>query len=117
MAQAWPAQLQQCLSEQNFGIQKGSTVLRSDMDIGPQKVRRRFTKGVDTLTGSIYLTAEEYEIFEAFYETTLAGGTLPFEFNHPITGVLTVFRFNSEPTYASLGGGSFTVSFGWEKLP
>lgn len=117
MAQAWPGTLQQLLSEANFGIAKGETTIRSDMDIGPKKVRRRFTKGVDIFTASIYLTVTQFTLFETFYDTTLSGGSLPFTFNHPITGVATDFRFASEPVYRSIGGGNFTVDFNWEKLP
>lgn len=117
MSQAWPGTLQQLLSEANFGLSIGDTVLRSDMDVGPQKVRRRFTKGVNTFSASIYLTVAEYTIFYTFFNTTLNGGTLPFTFNHPITQVPTDFRFKSPPKIASLGGGQFTASFEWEELP
>lgn len=115
--QSWPASLQQLLSEANFGITLGDTVLRSDTDVGPAKLRRRFTKGVDEYSASIYLTSAQYSIFVNFYNTTLNGGTLPFEFNHPITGSLESFRFRQPPTISSIGGGMFQANFQWEKLP
>jgi hypothetical protein len=117
MAQPWPAPLQDFFSEQNFQIVMDDATLRSDIDVGPQKVRRRFTKGIDIMSASIYLTTSEYSIFETFFKTTLAGGTLPFEFNHPVTGILTEFRFREKPRIGSLGGGQFTVSFDLEVLP
>lgn len=117
MAQAWPATLQQLLSEANFGLEIGETVLRSDMDVGPQKTRRRFTKGVDQYSASIYITIEQYDILMTFYNTTLNGGSLAFTFNHPITQVPTDFRFKAPPKVSSLGGGNFMASFVWEALP
>lgn len=117
MAQAWPGSLQQLLSEANFGVTFGDTALRSDMAYGPQKTRRRFTKGVDTYSASIYLTMAQYTIFYNFYDTTLNGGVLPFTFPHPITQVSTDFRFKGPPKITSLGGGQFQAAFEWEALP
>lgn len=117
MAQTWPVSLQQILSEANFGLAIGETTLRSDMEVGPQKVRRRFTKGVNLFSASIYLTVSEYTIFYNFFNTTLNGGTLSFTYNHPITQVPTIFRFKSAPKVSSMGGGQFMTSFEWEELP
>jgi len=117
MAQPWPISLQELLSEANFGMKFGDTAGRSDNDLGPQKVRRRYTKPVDTITGAIYLTIAEYSTFYAFYNTTLNGGVLPFTFDHPITSLPTDFRFKGTPEISSIGGANFTVQFEWEVLP
>lgn len=117
MAQVWPSTLQQLLSEASFSYEIADTALRTDMDIGPQKVRRRFTKSVNSLTGSIYLTIAEYNTFYTFYNTTLNGGILPFEFNHPITQELKEWRFKGPAKISSIGGGNFMVDFSWEELP
>ena len=117
MSQIWPSTLQQLLSEASFSYEIADTSLRTDMDIGPQKVRRRYTKPVNSLTGSIYLTQVQFNIFYSFYNTTLNGGTIQFEFNHPITGVLTNWRFKGPARVQSIGGGNFTVEFSWEEMP
>jgi hypothetical protein len=117
MAQAWPGTLQQLLSEANFGEETGETVLRTDMDVGPRKFRRRFTHSIDVFSASIYLTVSQYTIFKNFYNTTLNGGSIPFTFNHPITQDATDFRFSGTPKYTSLGGGQFMVAFQWETVP
>jgi hypothetical protein len=117
MAQTWPSTLQKLLSEANFGIALADTTLRSEMEVGPAKARRRYTKGVDLFSASIYLTTSQYSIFYTFYNTTLNGGVLSFTFNHPITQVPTDFRFKSPPKISSLGGGNFQATFEWEALP
>lgn len=117
MAASWPITLQGILNEDNFGLDFADTVLRSDNEIGPTKLRRRFTKGVDTYQGSINLTVAQFNIFETFYKTTLAGGSLPFTYNHPITGVPTDYRFRGRVKFSSLGGGNFSVQFELEQLP
>lgn len=113
----WPGTLQQLLSEANFGITLGETTIRSENEVGPTKVRRRFTKGVDQFSASIYLTVAQYSILTTFYNTTLNGGTLPFVFNHPITGTAEQFRFKAPPSISSIGGGQFIASMNWEKIP
>lgn len=117
MAQSWPVALQDRLNTESFQIKKGPTTIRTDMDVGPQKVRRRFTKAVDEYTASITITNDQYPIFESFYNTTLNGGVLAFEYNHPITQVPTDFKFKSDPVYSPMGGEYWMVTFALEAMP
>lgn len=116
MPESWPLTLQQKLNEANFSFTKGDTVLRSDMEVGPSKVRRRYTTSIDEITGSITVNVSEFNIFENFFETTLEGGSKSFYFNHPITGVQGIFRFKGAYKTDSLGGGIFQIKFNWEIL-
>lgn len=117
MPATWPTQLQQELNEDGFSFDTGSTVIRSENQMGPAKVRRVMTKSVDTLSGTINLTTAQFSVFSYFFDTTLNGGVGTFNFVHPITGVLTEFRFTRPPSYRSIGGGNFIVSMQWESLP
>ena len=117
MANQWPAALQEYLEQQEFGLVYGDTTIRSSMDVGPSKVRRRFTKGVDEMTGSITVKNDLYSTWENFFKVTLAGGSLTFEYNHPITGVLTEYRFKGMPSVSNIGGEYFRVSMSWEEMP
>jgi hypothetical protein len=117
MAAQWPTSLQQFFSEEGFGLTIGNTTIVSDNDIGPKKRRRRFSRSIDRMTASIFLTTAQYNTFRTFFDTTLAGGVLPFEFLHPVTGVLTDFKFEPEPQVVSLGGGQYRVSFSLEVQP
>lgn len=117
MAVPWPSGLQDKVNEVGFSHAIGETVLRSENDTGPVKVRRRFTRSVDTFSVSIDLTVAEYSTFTYFYHTTTAGGVTPFTFVNPITGVSNEFRFTGPPTFSSLGGGHFRANMGWEQLP
>lgn len=117
MAVQWPPSLQQLVNEQGFSLEKGSTVIRSSPEIGPVKMRRRFTRSVDTMNISLYLTVAQFNTFETFYNTQTNAGVTPFELEHPITGVLREYRFIDEPKYTSIGGITFQVSFRVEILP
>ena len=113
----WPVSIQQKLNVASFSETIGETVLRSDNDIGPQKVRRRFTRSVDVLSCSINITFEEYTTFMNFFKTTINGGATAFDFDHPISGVPSQFRFTAPPQIVPLGGRVFQISMAWEKLP
>lgn len=115
----WPSQLQQRLNAQDFQIQSENTVISTDMDYGPAKKRKRYTDSVDKVTCSINLKFEDFDILNIFFKTTLAGGSLSFDFIHPITGDIVKARFVEPPVYAPLGNGGsvLRVSMKWEFLP
>ena len=114
MAASWPAQLQQFINEDSFDHQIGDTVISSNSDSGPPKRRRRFSKGIDTFNVTIDLAYSDYTILKSFYETTINGGIDPFEFDHPITQVLSEFKMIGAPRIGRLGGEWFRVIMRWE---
>lgn len=113
----WPAELQQKLLVENFEYRPGKTTLRTDMDIGPAKVRSRFTDAVDVYTCAVYLDFDEVAIFKTFYKTTLNNGVNQFEFEDPFTEEVTAFRFAEDPIIRPLGGRTFQLSMVWERMP
>lgn len=117
MSNTWPVGLQQKLDSESFEKKFGNTLIRSDMDVGPAKVRSRYTDGVDLYTCSILLDYDEHATLNTFFKTTLNNGALSFDFNDPFTGEPASFRFAEPPTIRALGGRTFRVGMNWEKLP
>lgn len=117
MSNTWPVDLQQKLDSDSFEMKYGDTALRSDMDVGPAKVRSRYTDAVDLYTCTIILDYDKQVTLKDFYKTSLSNGTLPFDFNDPFTGLPASFRFAAPPSIRALGGRKFRVSMNWEKLP
>ena len=119
MAQTWPIQLQDKLNEANFSEQLGDTTLRSKSEIGLEKVRRRYTKGVDKITCSIFIEKSDVTTFKTFYNTTLNGGLETFDFTDPFTDTLTEFRFDtgSPPQITPVGGNTMNLTMTWERIP
>lgn len=115
MAASWPSTLQQYLNETSFGIEFAQSWLESETQIGPKKRRRRTTQNFEKITCSILLDKDFYLTFKNFYDVTLNGGVLPFEFPHPITQVMTNYRM-SPPQISILGGTTFSVTMGWEEI-
>lgn len=115
----WPSQLQQLLNSQDFAITPANTMIRTEMDYGIPKVRRRYTDAADNVSCSINLPFADFDVLDTFFKTTLGGGVLSFDFNHPISGDLKQARFVEPPEYAPLGNGGIVlrVSMKWEILP
>jgi hypothetical protein len=98
------------------------TTLRSQMDVGPDKLRRRASAGVRTFEAVLDVTRTQVATLDAFYQADTAGGTLPFQWKNPRTGNTADFRFSSRPQYqprAPRGDGTefWRATFGLELLP
>lgn len=117
MAEAWPALLQQKFNVDNFSVKFGDTLLRSDMDVGLDKVRSRYTIGIDIYTSSINLDIDDFDILSNFYKTALNNGALTFDFLNPMTEVTEEFRFVEPPGITPMGGRIFKVQMTWERMP
>jgi hypothetical protein len=117
MAIPWHPALPQTVNAEDFVEQKGATTIRSDMEVGPAKVRRRFTRSVDIYSVSMTLTQNQNAIFDTFYAVNLNGGATSFNFINPRTGVLDTFRMVGEPSSKPLGGVHWTLDMRWERMP
>ena len=71
-----------------------TTVISDEKDLGAQELRERQGLRNQIITVEFPpITQEVYEVFIEFFETTLYGGILPFEFNDPITKDTHVYKF------------------------
>lgn len=91
----WPLTLPPTFDQDSFNEQDQDTVIRTQMEAGPAKVRNRFTAGVVNLQGSMLMTKDQTQILDDFYKTNKA---LAFTFTHPRTGVAVSVRFTAPPT-------------------
>ncbi len=114
----WPATLPDTLSLEGLSDRLPSGAIRTQMDGGPVKQRRRFTAAVEPITGSLVLTAAQTEILDAFWLTTTKMGTLSFNWTHPrkLTAVEMRFVATSPPQYTP-AGGLYSVTLELEVLP
>jgi len=109
---AWPGTLPQYVLEGGYGEALPNNRIESPADRGPPKSRRRFTQNVRPIQFAVRCDMSQRTIFEDFYITTLASGTLPFTWVHPVTQVATTFQFTGSPPQYKVGGsGSFVDIF------
>jgi len=91
--------------------------LRTEMDAGPAKVRRRFTAGVRPVSFRLIMTKAQVAILEAFYLEDCSGGAIAFDWPHPRTAAESSWRFVEPPTFAHLNGLYYSVSVSLEQMP
>lgn len=86
---------------QGAGYTPGENTVRTSMDAGRAKMRRRFTAVCDSATYQIVVTEAQLQTLEDFVDITLQG-VLPFDwedFRRP-RGTPATYRFVQRPAYA-----------------
>lgn len=117
MAEIVPGDLQDKLNSAGFSFKQGSTSIRSNMEIGLDKVRQRFTTPINQIQGTVNIVKNDIATLQTWFDTTLAGGSKTFLYEDPFTGLDDEFRFIGEYGIVPLGGINFRVSFTWEYIP
>jgi hypothetical protein len=92
-------------------------LLRSPMEVGPDKVRRRNTAGVRPVNGNLTVDSAELETLRSFYKDSTLSGAIRFAWTEPETGNPVEMRFTSPPNWTPLGAGIYKVSLRLEILP
>jgi hypothetical protein len=112
---SWPETLPATLLLDGLSRQPQSSVIRTAMDAGPKKARRRYTANSVKVSGRQIFSPGELAVFEQFYHTTLADGVLRFNFTDPVTLETAEFRFAADYSAAS-ADGLWDVSMQLERL-
>ncbi|NNG04360.1 MAG: hypothetical protein HKM95_09700 [Inquilinus sp.] len=113
----WPAALPQDVLIAGYSEEVPETTIRTQMDAGPAKVRRRFSAGVRKFAVTVALTRAQVQILDDFYLTDLQGGALRFDWTHPRTLAAVQFRFLTAPRYASQSQIDWLAQLQLEVLP
>ncbi len=114
---SWPAELPQDVLRKGYEEAFPDVTVRTEMDVGPAKVRRRYTAGVSPFSAPILMTRAQVAVLKIFHVTTLLGGSLPFDFEHPRELVTVTFRFLSPPRIMALRGDWWQATLDLEILP
>lgn len=113
----WPTTLPSLPLAGSYGETQADTTIRTEMETGPAKARRRTTAGVSQLNLSYILSRAEAETLEDFFSEDLAGGALQFSFPHPLKSATVGCRFRRPPTLAAINGDYFRAAVELEVLP
>jgi hypothetical protein len=136
----WPASLPQFVLTRNYKESPPDLVIRTKMDAGPAKVRRRFTAGVRPIEAMLVLNGDQLAVLDDFYLTACQGGALSFTWTYqrewqdtdmtPDTDTLidtdilqpawqtATMRFVKPPVYADVGDGqNYECTLNLEIMP
>ncbi len=100
----WPESLPQSPLLDGWQETLADNVLRTEMEQGPAKLRRRSTVASGRMRAQFLLSAADCALLDTFYNDTLAGGVKVFRLLHPLRNVTIVCRFAAPPEYAAVNG-------------
>jgi len=113
----WPTSLPDYPLIDGYAEKPQDQTIRTQMEAGPDKVRRRFTAGVREFSVKWTLTTAQVSTLDTFFHSTLDGGALQFDMTHPRTGASTSFRFVGPYELASADKGLYDITATIEVLP
>lgn len=114
---SWPETLPPRPLAEGYKETLPDTVLRTQMESGPAKLRARTSAGVAGIDCAYHLSAAQADALAEFYKETLTYGSLAFDFTHPRTGASVSCRFKRPPALASRNGLHFRADVSLEVLP
>lgn len=120
MIDSWPEGLPQRFISDSFSTAMADNRLRSEVDVGPAKMRRRSSRAARPMSGSMLMTTSQLnDVLRPFVETDLGQGILPFMFPDPAGGDPILCRFAADglPSWTHERPGFWRVSVKFEVLP
>jgi len=113
---SWPVGLPAMFTINGLSGEEPDVNIREDTDIGPAKVRPRYTAASEPMSGQLLLGVDQLASFRSFYRSTLYRGSLPFYWLDPRDASLALFRFVGAFKWEAWNG-MYVVTFQVEKLP
>lgn len=112
----WPPDLRRRLTVPSFNQTTKVAAIRSNMDVGVDKVRNRYTTPIYHISGNMICSKDQLEILDSFFNIDLNNGVLKFYFPDPITEEIKEHRFLEPPKYSALGGDWFSAALKMERF-
>lgn len=79
----WPSGLPQSPLINGFAEARGGNALRSEMEVGPAKTRRRGTTAAKPMQIPLIVTRAQSVVLDTFHDDDLTEGALPFLYPKP----------------------------------
>ena len=98
MAATWPGTLP-AYPRRDLTWSPKPNVIAFGTEVGKGKRRRRSTYRSKLWSLSFVMTDAQLATFQAFFETTLGDGALPFQWVYPRTGATWEFTFDADNPY------------------
>ena len=110
----WPAELPNCAD--TWRERDRETLIRTPMETGPPKVRRRFTSPIREFDVGMVMRHDQFADLRDFYDISCAQGVVKHYFRHPYLNLVQEFRFMAPPELASSGPLAVVVAMKWEQF-
>lgn len=114
----WPSTLPQLVLFDGYQESQDDIVIRSTVDVGPPKLRARYTVAPQMFNISLLLTAAQKATLKTFFSSTLTFGVLPFDWAHPDLRSAIELSFRGvPPVYTPDGSRYWRVAFTLYEVP
>lgn len=113
----WPDGLPSAPLRDGYSESQASAVIRTDMDAGPARVRRRTSAHVTDITARYLFNDAQMDTFMAFFNQDAGAGAVIFAMPHPRTGETVSARFRTPPQARALQRGYSFVDVSLEIMP
>ncbi len=113
----WPTSLPTAPMISGLNETLADNLVRTQMDQGPAKVRRRSTANVKPLQIQYVLTVAQKDTLITFFVTTLVSGSLSFTFTDPLTDSSSTVRFTGPPSFKAVSAIAWATTLALEVLP
>ena len=113
----WPPSLPQYPNQDSFTEEQMDNSIRTQFDGGAMKLRRRYTAVPIKFTMSFTLTASQKAALETFFNSTLSGGVLPWDWVKPSDQAAATFVFRSPIKYSAVGPATFMATIEVQTVP
>jgi len=113
---AWPGTLPDFFQVGGYTEKGADNLIRTNMDVGPAKVRRRTVTNIRSIVGNMWLTSAQYTAMKTFFEVTQAYGSLTFTMDDA-HAVNQTWRFVKPPVYTTVGPNNWQVKLDLEEMP
>jgi hypothetical protein len=108
----WPASLPQCM--ENYSEKAAPVTVRTNVEEGPPKTRRRFTKRLVRGQVTMTMTITQRNDLDSFFYVDLNGGVLTFNFKHPWSGVNKEWQIVDAPDFSNVSALGVQATMVWE---
>lgn len=114
---SWPDTLPQSPDNGGWNETLQQNVAAFQPEVGPPKYRRRSTASGALAQATFTMTAAQAATFMDFFTDTLADGSLPYSWSHPITGTAYIWMFEAPPSVSAQQYDEHSVSMQIRRLP
>lgn len=101
---------------ENYAEKAAPVTVRSNVEEGPSKIRRRFTKRVVRGQVTMTMTITQRNDLDSFFAIDLNGGVLSFSFPHPWLGVTKDWTMVDAPDFSNVGALGVQATMVWELM-
>jgi hypothetical protein len=112
---AWPSSLPQIALADGFSEWASPNLILTENNAGPAKRRPKYTTVVMHQVVPLLLTTAQVATFETFFNSTIAFGSLPFDWLFQRTGATVSMYINEHSPYEQVAADLWrtTLSLEW----